>query len=51
MEVQEEEEGNEAVKEKNHGSQAGIKMKQKKHNLGHTKIPAIMKKSKVSMKH
>jgi hypothetical protein len=25
------------MKEKNHGSWAGIKMKQKKHNLGHTK--------------
>jgi hypothetical protein len=37
VEVQEEEEGNKAVKEKNHGSQAGIKMKQKKHNLGCTK--------------
>ncbi len=37
MEVQEEEEGNKAVKEKNHGSWAGIKMKQKKHDLGHTK--------------
>jgi hypothetical protein len=37
VEVQEEEEGNKAVKEKKHGSCAGIKMKQKKHNLGNTK--------------
>jgi hypothetical protein len=37
VEVQEEEEGNKAVKEKNHGSCASIKMRQKKHNLGHTK--------------
>ncbi len=38
MKGQEEEEGNKTVKEKNHGSHAGTKMKQKKHNLGNTKI-------------
>jgi hypothetical protein len=37
VEVQEEDEGNKAVKEKNHGNCAGIKIKQKKHNLGNTK--------------
>ena len=37
MEVQEEEEGNKAVKKKNHGSCAGINVKQKKHNLGNTR--------------
>ncbi len=36
MEEEQDEEDNKAVKEKNHGSQAGLKMKQKKHNPGNT---------------
>jgi hypothetical protein len=34
---EQDEEDNKTVKEKNHGSRAGLKMKQKKHNLGNTK--------------
>jgi hypothetical protein len=37
VEEEQDEEDNKALKEKNHGSQAGLKMKQKKHNLGNTK--------------
>jgi hypothetical protein len=37
VEEEQDEEDNKAVKEKNHGSWAGLKMKQKKHNLGNTK--------------
>jgi hypothetical protein len=37
VEEEQDEEDNKAVKEKNHGSRAGLKVKQKKHNLGNTK--------------